>query len=108
MGLFLNICPNAIFFFIDLPYEAVIPIEDNALNDVSVTSVRGATSIRHILNIDDPESGLVLVTLFPSENVTLTAYLSFDEIATQEDYFINLTVSPLKIKILFTLPCSLL
>ena len=75
-----------------MPFEAVIPVVDNTLNEVTASDIRGVTTVRHLLEVPDPETGLVLVSVYPSENATLVAYLAFDEIATEDEFFINLTV----------------
>ena len=70
----------------------MLAINDNTLNDVTVDDLRGVTTVWHTLDLDDPTTGLVLVSVYPSENVTLDVYLGFDEQPTEVEYFINLTV----------------
>ena len=78
--------------FLALSYEAVIPINDNTLNAVTVDELNGVTTVWHTLDLDDPTTGLVLVSVYPSENVSLDVYLGFNEQPTEVEYFINLTV----------------
>ena len=81
------------FFFVEISYDAVIPINDNTLNTVTTDDLRSdVTQVWHNLDVPDPATGLVLLAVYPSENITLTVYIGFDEQPTEDEYFVNLTV----------------